>query len=178
MADQLLLAPAWCRAGAKHPLHWWTEEEIYWQHYLELWRKTEAVQWELEVDAQWLSLAMSVPYLSHTGHTRVCQALPVPAAVAPMSLSLPQNTWSSPSLLFWGLADAAFRSLQDEQMSSCTSLCFPFPLGFGRPVGTHSSCPWSLTVLSPSTAGAGEDPGILQGAELSGRAGCHQAASG
>lgn len=71
MADQLSLAPGWCGAGAKHPLLWWMEEEIYWQHYLELWRKTEAVQWELELDAPWLSLAMSVPYLSHTGHTCV-----------------------------------------------------------------------------------------------------------
>ncbi|NXQ56418.1 SPAG5 protein, partial [Anthoscopus minutus] len=41
--------------------------------------------------------------------------LPVPAAITPVSLSLPQSTWSSQSLLFRGLADAAFRSLQDEQ---------------------------------------------------------------
>ncbi|NXM54294.1 SPAG5 protein, partial [Illadopsis cleaveri] len=63
--------------------------EIYWQLCLELWRKTEAVQWQWgvewdlqpELGAWWLSLAMS----------------------------------SSQSLLFQGLADAAFRSLQDDQ---------------------------------------------------------------
>ncbi|NXU68073.1 SPAG5 protein, partial [Horornis vulcanius] len=61
--------------------------EIYWQLCLELWRKTEPVQrqWGVEWD---LELG---------------------------SLSLPQSTWSSHSLLFQGLADAAFRSLQDEQ---------------------------------------------------------------
>ncbi|NXO79765.1 SPAG5 protein, partial [Sitta europaea] len=84
-------------------------EEIYWQLYLKLRRKTEAVQWQqgvewdlqLELGAQWLSLAMSV--------------LPVPAAITPVSLSLPQSTWNSQGLLFRDLADAAFWSLQDEQ---------------------------------------------------------------
>ncbi|NXI09535.1 SPAG5 protein, partial [Irena cyanogastra] len=84
-------------------------EEIYWQLYLELRRKTEAVQWQrgVEWDLQ----------------------------IELVSLSLPQSTGSSQSLLFRGLADAAFRSLQDEQgalvqeVSSHTSLCFPFPLG-------------------------------------------------
>ncbi|NXB99754.1 SPAG5 protein, partial [Orthonyx spaldingii] len=50
-----------------------------------------------------------------TQGTRVCPVLPVPAAVTLLSLSLPQSTWSSQSLLFQGLADAAFRSLQEEQ---------------------------------------------------------------
>ncbi|NWW29629.1 SPAG5 protein, partial [Panurus biarmicus] len=64
-------------------------EEIYWQLYLKLWRKTEAVQWQWGVE--WgLQLELE-------------------------SLSLPQSTWSSQSLLFQGLADAAFRSLQNEQ---------------------------------------------------------------
>ncbi|NWR09297.1 SPAG5 protein, partial [Paradoxornis webbianus] len=57
--------------------------------YLELWRKTEAVQWQWGVEWD-LQLEL-------------------------VSLSLPQSTWSSQSLLFQGLADAAFRSLQDEQ---------------------------------------------------------------
>ncbi|NWU01813.1 SPAG5 protein, partial [Urocynchramus pylzowi] len=39
----------------------------------------------------------------------------VPLARRPVSLSLPQSTWSSQSLLLRGLADAAFRSLQNEQ---------------------------------------------------------------
>ncbi|NXP85672.1 SPAG5 protein, partial [Passerina amoena] len=64
-------------------------EEIYWQLCLELQRKAEAVQWQwgVEWDVQ-LEL---------------------------VSLSLPQSTWSSQNLLFRDLADAAFRSLQDEQ---------------------------------------------------------------
>ncbi|NWV58131.1 SPAG5 protein, partial [Daphoenositta chrysoptera] len=53
--------------------------------------------------------------LSATRGTRVCPLLPVPAAVTPVSLSRPQSTWSSRCPLFRGLADAAFRSLQDEQ---------------------------------------------------------------
>ncbi|NWI01937.1 SPAG5 protein, partial [Tichodroma muraria] len=53
--------------------------------------------------------------ISATQGTSVCPALPVPAAITPASLSLPQSTWSSQGLLFRGLADAAFRSLQDEQ---------------------------------------------------------------
>ncbi|NXX35095.1 SPAG5 protein, partial [Nicator chloris] len=64
------------------------EEEIYWQLYLELWRKTEAVQWQWGVE--W-----DLPDLTHAGHTH--------------------STWSSQSLLLRGLAVAAFRSLQDEQ---------------------------------------------------------------
>ncbi|NWZ81987.1 SPAG5 protein, partial [Poecile atricapillus] len=64
-------------------------EEIYWQLCLELRRETEAVQWQRGVEWD-LQLEL-------------------------VSLSLPQNTWSSQSLLFRGLADAAFRSLQDEQ---------------------------------------------------------------
>ncbi|NXR30879.1 SPAG5 protein, partial [Zosterops hypoxanthus] len=47
--------------------------------------------------------------------THMCPVLPVPAAITPVSLSLLQSTWGSQSLLFQGLADAAFRSLQDEQ---------------------------------------------------------------
>ncbi|NXM14233.1 SPAG5 protein, partial [Ploceus nigricollis] len=62
-------------------------EEIYWQLYLELRRKAEAVQWQWGVEWD-LQL---------------------------VSLSLPQSTRSSQSLLFQGLAAAAFRSLQDEQ---------------------------------------------------------------
>ncbi|NWZ97674.1 SPAG5 protein, partial [Nesospiza acunhae] len=61
-------------------------EEIYRQLCLELRRKAEAVQGS----GEW-------------------------TAIRPVSLSLPQSTWSSQSLLFQGLADAAFRSLQDEQ---------------------------------------------------------------
>ncbi|NXQ20911.1 SPAG5 protein, partial [Peucedramus taeniatus] len=61
-------------------------EEIYWQLCLELRRKAVTVQW------QW-------------GVERDLQLV---------SLSLPQSTWSQ-SLLFRRLADAAFRSLQDEQ---------------------------------------------------------------
>ncbi|NXI33244.1 SPAG5 protein, partial [Sterrhoptilus dennistouni] len=53
--------------------------------------------------------------LSARQGTRMCLVLPVPAAITPVSLSLPQSTWGSQSLLFQGLADAAFRSLQDEQ---------------------------------------------------------------
>ncbi|NXA79497.1 SPAG5 protein, partial [Thryothorus ludovicianus] len=49
-------------------------------------------------------------------------------AMPPLSLSLPQ---SSQSLLLRGLADATFRSLQDEQEVS-TSLCLPFPLGLAH----------------------------------------------
>ncbi|NWT67828.1 SPAG5 protein, partial [Prunella himalayana] len=60
-------------------------EEIYWQLCLELQRKAKAVQWQWGVEQELVSL------------------------------SLPQSTWSSQSLLFRGLADAAFRSLQDEQ---------------------------------------------------------------
>ncbi|NWR98676.1 SPAG5 protein, partial [Motacilla alba] len=46
-----------------------------------------------------------------------CSLQPRCPAVRPVSLSLPQKeaAWSSQSLLFQGLADAAFRSLQDEQ---------------------------------------------------------------
>ncbi|NWY18833.1 SPAG5 protein, partial [Aphelocoma coerulescens] len=62
-------------------------EEIYWQLCLELWRKTEAVQWQW--GAEWdLELG----------------------AVGTVA-----STWSSQCPLFQGLADAAFRSLQDEQ---------------------------------------------------------------
>ncbi|NXV00363.1 SPAG5 protein, partial [Cettia cetti] len=64
-------------------------EEICWQLCLKLWRKTEAVQWQWGVEWD-LQLELG-------------------------SLSLPQSTWSSHSLLFQGLVDAAFRSLQDEQ---------------------------------------------------------------
>ncbi|NXP64167.1 SPAG5 protein, partial [Chloropsis cyanopogon] len=70
-------------------------EEVYWQLYLELQRKTEAI--------------------SATQGTRTCPVLPVPAAVTPVSVSLPQSSWSSQSLLFRHLADAAFWSLQEEQ---------------------------------------------------------------
>ncbi|NXQ00954.1 SPAG5 protein, partial [Vidua macroura] len=63
-------------------------EEIYWQLHLELRRKAEAVQWQwgdkwdlqLELDAWWLSLAMSVPDLSLAGHTHVPGAAYVPGA--------------------------------------------------------------------------------------------------
>ncbi|NWT26286.1 SPAG5 protein, partial [Cardinalis cardinalis] len=64
-------------------------ELIYWQLCLELQRKAEAVQWQWGVEWD-LQLEL-------------------------VSLSLPQSTWSSQSLLFRDLADAAFRSLQDEQ---------------------------------------------------------------
>ncbi|NWY24676.1 SPAG5 protein, partial [Pheucticus melanocephalus] len=64
-------------------------EEIYWQLCLELQRKAEAMQWQWGVEWD-LQLEL-------------------------VSLSLPQSTWSSQSLLFRDLADAAFRSLQDEQ---------------------------------------------------------------
>ncbi|NXS35112.1 SPAG5 protein, partial [Pomatostomus ruficeps] len=64
------------------------EEEI-WQLCLELRGKTEAVQWQ-------------------QGAERHLQRELV-------SLSLPQSTWSSQCLLLQGLADAAFRSLRDEQ---------------------------------------------------------------
>ncbi|NXR64216.1 SPAG5 protein, partial [Rhadina sibilatrix] len=66
-------------------------EEIYWQLYLELWRKAEAVwgQRGVEQDLQ--------------------QELGCLVAVAG------DDTWSSQSPLFQGLAEAAFRSLQDEQ---------------------------------------------------------------
>ncbi|NXM95595.1 SPAG5 protein, partial [Sylvia borin] len=64
-------------------------DEIYWQLCLKLWRKREAGQWQWGVEWD-LQLEL-------------------------VSLSLPQGTWSSQSLLFQGLADAAFRSLQDEQ---------------------------------------------------------------
>ncbi|NXN84456.1 SPAG5 protein, partial [Bombycilla garrulus] len=45
----------------------------------------------------------------------VCQVLPMTAAITPVSLSLPQITWGSQTLQLRNLADAAFRSLQDEQ---------------------------------------------------------------
>ncbi|NWW03712.1 SPAG5 protein, partial [Oreocharis arfaki] len=61
--------------------------EIYQQLCLELWRKTEAGQWQQGAGA----------------------------ALTPVSLSCPQSTWSSQCPLFQGLADAAFRSLQDKQ---------------------------------------------------------------
>ncbi|NWY44190.1 SPAG5 protein, partial [Sylvia atricapilla] len=64
-------------------------EEIYWWLCLKLWRKREAGQWQWGVEWD-LQLEL-------------------------VSLSLLQSTWSSQSLLFQGLADAAFRSLQDEQ---------------------------------------------------------------
>ncbi|NXV59134.1 SPAG5 protein, partial [Molothrus ater] len=67
-------------------------EEIYWQPCLELWRKAEAVQWQRGVEWD-LQLELGVWWLS-------------------LAMS---STWSSQSLLFQGLADAAFRSLQDEQ---------------------------------------------------------------
>ncbi|NXD92371.1 SPAG5 protein, partial [Chaetorhynchus papuensis] len=70
-------------------------EEIYRQLCLELWRETEAVQWQWGSGAGCHRLAMSVPGLSRAGHTH--------------------STWSSQCPLFQGLADAAFRSLQDEQ---------------------------------------------------------------
>ncbi|NXO23712.1 SPAG5 protein, partial [Cisticola juncidis] len=44
-----------------------------------------------------------------------CDSVLVPLARLSLSLSLPQSTWSSQSLLFRDLAEAAFRSLQDEQ---------------------------------------------------------------
>ncbi|NXD00519.1 SPAG5 protein, partial [Certhia familiaris] len=57
--------------------------------YVELPSKAEAVQWQWGAE-QDLQLEL-------------------------VSLSLPQSTWGSQSLLFRGLADAAFQSLQDEQ---------------------------------------------------------------
>ncbi|NXO17511.1 SPAG5 protein, partial [Oriolus oriolus] len=88
-------------------------EEIYRQLCLELRRKTEAVQWQwgAEQDLQ--------------------RELGAAGTVA--------STWSSQCPLFWGLADAAFRSLRDEQgalaqeVSPHVSLCFPFTRGCGRP---------------------------------------------
>ncbi|NXI84528.1 SPAG5 protein, partial [Rhipidura dahli] len=61
--------------------------------------------WGWVLWARWLWLARSQPG----------DEWPVPAAVTLVSLSLPQSTWSSQCPLFQGLADAAFRSLQDEQ---------------------------------------------------------------
>ncbi|NXR53700.1 SPAG5 protein, partial [Hippolais icterina] len=64
------------------------------------------------------ALSQAMPPCPHslaTQGTLMCPVLPVPAAIIPVSLSLPQSTWSSQSLLFRGLADAAFQSLQDEQ---------------------------------------------------------------
>ncbi|NXL22523.1 SPAG5 protein, partial [Setophaga kirtlandii] len=66
--------------------------EIYWQLCLELRRKAEAVHWQRGV--KWdLQLELGAWWLS-------------------LAMS---STWSSQSLLFRCLADAAFRSLQDEQ---------------------------------------------------------------
>ncbi|NXB21014.1 SPAG5 protein, partial [Rhagologus leucostigma] len=98
-------------------------EEISRQLCLELRRKREAVQqqWGAERDLQ--------------------RELGAAGTVA--------STWSSQCPLFRDLADAAFRSLQDEQgalaqeVNSRISLCFPFALGFGRPVGTWC-CPLPL----------------------------------
>ncbi|NWH39797.1 SPAG5 protein, partial [Chloropsis hardwickii] len=44
-----------------------------------------------------------------------CPLQPQCSAVTPVSVSLPQSSWSSQSLLFRDLADFAFRSLQEEQ---------------------------------------------------------------
>ncbi|NXD50366.1 SPAG5 protein, partial [Corvus moneduloides] len=62
-------------------------EEIYWHLCLELWRRTDAVQWQWGAE-QDLELG----------------------AVGTVA-----STWSSQCPLFQGLADAAFQSLQDEQ---------------------------------------------------------------
>ncbi|NXO36130.1 SPAG5 protein, partial [Locustella ochotensis] len=67
-------------------------EELDWQLCLELWRKREAVQWQRGVE-QDLQLELGAWWLS-------------------LAMS---STWSSQSLLFRGLADAAFQSLQKEQ---------------------------------------------------------------
>ncbi|NXA97747.1 SPAG5 protein, partial [Melanocharis versteri] len=64
-------------------------EEIYLQLYLKLRRETEAVQWQRGAERD-LQLELS--------------------AVGTVA-----STWSSQSLLIRGLADAAFRSLQEEQ---------------------------------------------------------------
>ncbi|NXQ24238.1 SPAG5 protein, partial [Alaudala cheleensis] len=69
---------------------------------------------QLELGACWLLLVMGVPDLSHAGHTHV----PCAACACCHNIRVlvpPQGSWSSQSLLFQGLADAAFRSLQDEQ---------------------------------------------------------------
>ncbi|NWW16073.1 SPAG5 protein, partial [Falcunculus frontatus] len=96
------------------------EEEIYRQLCLELRRKTEAVQWQQGAGQD------------------LQRELELGAAGT--------STWSSQYPLFRSLADAAFRSLQDEQgalvqvVRSHISLCFPFALGFGRP-GASQCCP-------------------------------------
>ncbi|NWI82759.1 SPAG5 protein, partial [Dryoscopus gambensis] len=67
-------------------------EEIYWQLCLELQRNREAGQW------QW-------------GAERDLQRELV-------SLSHPQSTWTSQCPLFWDLADATFRSLQEDEQGA------------------------------------------------------------